>query len=102
MGEPAVAETITREEVAKIAHLARLDLTEAELDRYTRQLGQILDYVAKLSELDTDSVEPVAHGVELANVFRADAARPGLAREDALADAPERSGEFFLVPKVFE
>lgn len=93
---------MTTEDVAKVAFLARLRLSSEELDTFTRQLNSIFDYVNELQELDTTDVEPLAHGVEVRNVFRDDARGPSLPREDALANAPKRNHEAFLVPAVLE
>jgi len=91
---------ITREEVEKVSLLARLLLSEAELERMTLQLTQILDYMDLLGEVDTEGVEPMAHALDLANVFRPDEVRPSLAREAALANAPSRDDECYRVPAV--
>jgi aspartyl-tRNA(Asn)/glutamyl-tRNA(Gln) amidotransferase subunit C len=91
---------LTRDEVEKVSLLARLKLTDAELDRMTAQLGQVVDYVHQLAELDTEEVEPMAHAVELTNVFRPDEVRPSLPRAEALANAPKRDEECYLVPAV--
>lgn len=92
--------SLTREEVEKVSLLARLKLSDAELDQMTAQLGQIVEYMDLLGELDTADVEPMAHAVEVANVFRADDVRPSLPREAALANAPHDDGECYLVPAV--
>ncbi len=91
---------LTRQEVEKVALLARLQFAPAELDRLTEQLGQIVDYMQLLAEVDTANVEPMAHPVEIANVFRADEVRPSLPREEVLANAPHHDKEFYLVPAV--
>jgi aspartyl-tRNA(Asn)/glutamyl-tRNA(Gln) amidotransferase subunit C len=93
---------LTRDEVAKVALLARLRLTPAELETFTGQLNAIVGYVDQLRELDTTDVEPLAHGVDVRNVFRADIRGPALSREAALANAPERNEQSFLVPPVLE
>ena len=92
--------SLTREEVAKVSLLGRLRLTEEELDLMTSQLGQIVAYVEQLSELDTEHVAPMAHAVEMHNVFADDLARPSLDRELALANAPKRDAECYRVPAV--
>jgi aspartyl-tRNA(Asn)/glutamyl-tRNA(Gln) amidotransferase subunit C len=92
--------SLTREEVEKVSLLARLLLTEDELSRMTEQLGAILEYMELLAEVDTTGVEPMAHAVELSNVFRSDTAQPSLDREAALANAPHRDAECYLVPAV--
>jgi aspartyl-tRNA(Asn)/glutamyl-tRNA(Gln) amidotransferase subunit C len=89
-------------EVAKVALLARLRVDPAELETFTGQLNAIVDYVAQLQELDTTGIEPLAHGIEVRNVFREDARGPSLDREKALANAPERNQAGFLVPAVLE
>jgi aspartyl-tRNA(Asn)/glutamyl-tRNA(Gln) amidotransferase subunit C len=89
-------------EVAKVALLARLRLEPSELETFTVQLNSIVDYVAQLQELDTAGVEPLAHGVEVRNVFRDDIRGPALDRDQALANAPERNRTGFLVPAVLE
>jgi aspartyl-tRNA(Asn)/glutamyl-tRNA(Gln) amidotransferase subunit C len=94
--------TLTSDDVAKVALLARLRLSPEELATFTGQLNSIVDFVAQLQEPDTSDVEPLAHGVEVRNVFRADALGPMLPREKALANAPKRNDEGFLVPAVLE
>ena len=92
--------SLTRDEVAKVSLLARLHLNDAELDTMTQQLGQIVDYIDQLSELDTSQVEPMAHAIEMTNVFADDELRPSLSREQALQNAPKQDGEFYRVPAV--
>ena len=92
--------SLTRDDVAKVSLLARLRLSKEEIDRMTEQLGQIVGYVEQLQELNTDGVEPMAHGVELSNVFRDDELRPSLPRDEALANAPKRDEECYRVPAV--
>ena len=92
--------SLTREDVEKVSLLGRLQLTSAELDLMTTQMGQIVAYVESLSELDTESVEPMAHALDVSNVFAADELRPSLPREEALANAPHHDREFYLVPAV--
>ena len=91
---------LTREDVEKVALLARLDLTDAELSLMTDQLGQIVAYVEQLGELDTADVEPMAHAVDVTNIFRPDELRDSLPREAALSNAPKADGECYLVPAV--
>lgn len=93
---------IDTEQVRKVAKLARLKLTEAEIGQFTGQLEAILEYVAKMNELDTTDVEPLAHCLPISNIFRADRIRPSLGTEAALANAPERHGPFFKVPKILD
>jgi aspartyl-tRNA(Asn)/glutamyl-tRNA(Gln) amidotransferase subunit C len=89
---------ITRDEVLHVARLARLDLTEDEVARFQEQLNAILEAVGKVSELDLTDVEPTAHPLDLVNVWADDEARPSLPVEEALVNAPDRSGDFFRVP----
>jgi len=92
--------SLTRAEVEKVSLLGRLLLSPEELDRMTTQLSQVVDYMNLLAELDTEGVEPMAHAVEMSNVFRDDDVRPSLAREEALATAPHHDDQFYLVPAV--
>lgn len=94
------AMNITKKEVEKVARLARLELSEEEMERVTRQLDSILGYVAKLDELDTGGVVPTTHTQQLVNAFREDVVAESLDREKALANAPRENGECFVVPKV--
>jgi aspartyl-tRNA(Asn)/glutamyl-tRNA(Gln) amidotransferase subunit C len=91
---------VTRKDVEYIAELARLKFKDEELDSFTSQLNQILKYIEKLDELDTEDVEPLSHPVENENVFRKDEVKPCVNREDALNNAPDKNDEFFKVPKV--
>jgi aspartyl-tRNA(Asn)/glutamyl-tRNA(Gln) amidotransferase subunit C len=93
---------LTRDEVAKVALLGRLKLSADELDQMTVQLSRVLEYVEILNEVDTDHVEPMAHAIELLDVFREDVPRASLTREEALANAPKTDGRGFLVPQILE
>jgi aspartyl-tRNA(Asn)/glutamyl-tRNA(Gln) amidotransferase subunit C len=93
---------ISREEVQHVARLARLHLTDEELERMRQQLDAILAYIDKLRELDVEGVEPTAHAVPLVNVMRADELAPSLSQDAALANAPDRAEEFFRVPRIIE
>jgi len=97
-----MVQKIDRQQVRKVAKLARLDLTEAEIEEFTGQLGAILEYVEKMNELDTATVEPLAHCLPIHNVFRVDEVRESLGTEQTLANAPQRDGPFFKVPKILE
>jgi aspartyl-tRNA(Asn)/glutamyl-tRNA(Gln) amidotransferase subunit C len=97
-----VAKKIDEAQVRKVAKLSRLDLTEAEIEAFTGQLSAILDYVEKMNELDTDDVEPLAHCLPISNVLREDRAKDSLGAEKALANAPQRDGNFFKVPKILD
>ena len=89
---------IDREQILHVARLARLALSEEEVERLGAQLAEILAAVAKVSELDLAGVPPTSHPLDLANVWDADEPRPCLPVEEALANAPERDGDFFRVP----
>ena len=91
---------LSRAEVEKIALLGRLLLSEEELQRMTVQLGDILRYMDLLGEVDTAGVEPMVHARDFANVLRDDVAEPSLDRRQALANAPHRDEECYLVPAV--
>jgi aspartyl-tRNA(Asn)/glutamyl-tRNA(Gln) amidotransferase subunit C len=92
--------SLTRDDVEKVSLLARLRLTDDELDTMTAQLGQIVDYVELLNELDTRDVEPMAHAFDIHNVFADDEPSASLPREMALANAPKRDEECYRVPAV--
>jgi aspartyl-tRNA(Asn)/glutamyl-tRNA(Gln) amidotransferase subunit C len=92
--------SLTREDVEKVSLLARLRLDDEELDTLTSQLGQVVEYVRQLEELDTDSVAPMAHVADISNVLVADEWRPSLDREEALSNAPKRDDECYRVPAV--
>jgi aspartyl-tRNA(Asn)/glutamyl-tRNA(Gln) amidotransferase subunit C len=94
--------SLTIDQVRWVAHLARLELTDAELETMTRQLSSIVDYVNQLQQVDTEGVEPLAHALEVHNVFRADDLEPSLPVDAALANAPDRRGDFYAVPAVLE
>ena len=92
--------SVTKKDVEHIAKLARLKVTEEEVDHYTGQLNQILEYVEKLNELDTENVEPLSHPVENTNVFREDKLKDSIKTEEALKNAPDKDDQHFKVPKV--
>lgn len=92
--------SLSRTDVEHVAYLARLGLTEDELARLEGQLNHILDQYAVLAELDTDAIPPTAQTIELENILREDVARPSLPVEAALRNAPERDGNFFVVPAI--
>jgi aspartyl-tRNA(Asn)/glutamyl-tRNA(Gln) amidotransferase subunit C len=91
---------ISRDEVAHLAKLARLAVTDDELDVFAGQLDQILDSVAKVSEVAADDVPPTSHAVPLTNVFRQDVVVPGLTQQQALAGAPAAEDGRFRVPRI--
>jgi len=94
--------SIARQEVLKIAHLARLDLNDDEVESLARDLTTIVDYVRQLQAIDTRNVEPFSHAVDLNNVFRDDEPVESLSQDAALANAPARQGSFYRVPGVFD
>jgi aspartyl-tRNA(Asn)/glutamyl-tRNA(Gln) amidotransferase subunit C len=87
-------------EVAYVARLARLELSEEELDRYTEQLAAVLDHAADVASLDTSGVPPTAHPLPLVNVLREDLVRPSLDRDEVLAQAPASEDDRFRVPPI--
>ena len=91
---------ISREEVLHVAHLARLALTDEEVEHFRGQLSAILEAVGRVSELDLEGVPPTSHPLDLVNVLAEDEPRPSLPREDALANAPDPEDGFFGVPPV--
>lgn len=91
---------ITIKDVEHIAKLAKLEFTDAEKEKFTHQLNQILEYVEQMNKLDTSRVEPLSHVIELSNVFRVDEVKQGVSTEEALKNAPSKTEEFFKVPKV--
>ncbi|MGD0828303.1 MAG: Asp-tRNA(Asn)/Glu-tRNA(Gln) amidotransferase subunit GatC [Desulfobaccales bacterium] len=91
---------LTRDEVLHVAELARLSLNPEEIELFTVQLNEILEYVEKLQELDTSGVAPLAHVIPLFNVFREDQVRESLPQEAVLENAPAREDGNFLVPRV--
>lgn len=94
--------SVTREDVRYIAELARLRFSEEEEERLARELNEILNYMEKLNELDTDAVPPMSHVLDLHNVFREDQVQERISREDALSKGPDADDAFFRVPKVIE
>ena len=96
--EKRIDETLVR----KVAKLARLELTDDEVKEFTVQLGEILEYVQKLNELNTADIKPLAHCLPISNCFREDKIKPSIGTEKALENAPQRDGEFFKVPKILD
>ncbi|MCI0680481.1 MAG: Asp-tRNA(Asn)/Glu-tRNA(Gln) amidotransferase subunit GatC [Gemmataceae bacterium] len=94
--------SLSIDQVRWVAHLARLELTDDEAATFTRDLTAIVDYVNQLQSVNTDNVEPLAHAVELTNVFRADEPAESLPVDQALANAPRREGDFYAVPAVLD
>ena len=96
-------ETIDKATVKHVALLSRLELSTDELDLYSRQLTDILSYISKLNELDVKNTQPTSHVLtSLVNVDRPDVLKQSLGVEDALANAPDKEGDFFKIPKVIE
>ncbi|MBE9198687.1 MULTISPECIES: Asp-tRNA(Asn)/Glu-tRNA(Gln) amidotransferase subunit GatC [unclassified Nodularia (in: cyanobacteria)] len=91
---------IDREQVHKVALLARLELTSAEEEQFTTQLGSILDYIEQLNEVDVSNVLPTTRAIDVSNVTRKDELQPYPEREAILNGAPEQEGDFFKVPKI--
>ncbi len=93
---------VTKEDVETVVALAKLQFSDEEKQKLIAQLNRILDYFAKLNELDTAHVPPTSHVLPLKNVFREDVITPSLSQEEALANAPDRWMDYFKVPKVIE
>ncbi len=93
---------LSSQEVEYVAHLARLEITDKEKEKFTAQLNDILLYIDKLNELDTKSVEPMSHAIAVTNAFREDNIVDSIGTEKSLANAPNARGEFFRVPKVID
>ena len=92
--------SLTRQDVEKVALLARLKFDEAELEKITKHMVQIVQYVDKLSELNTEDVEPMAHALDIQNALAEDESRPSLSRKEVPKNAPKHDEEYFLVPAV--
>jgi aspartyl-tRNA(Asn)/glutamyl-tRNA(Gln) amidotransferase subunit C len=95
-----MAEPISRDDVAHVARLARLDLTDDELERFTGQLGAVLEHAADIAALDIADVPPTAHPLPLKNVLRDDEPVPSVDRDEVLAQAPAAEGGRFRVPRI--
>ena len=95
-----MSDRLTRDDVAKVAHLARLELTDAELDTYTEQLAAVLDHADDVADLDLADVPPTAHPLPLVNVLREDVVGPTLTQEEALSGAPDAEDGQFKVPAI--
>lgn len=91
---------LSEQDVLKVASLSRLKLSETEVDALGKQMESVLKYIDMLDELDTEGVEPMAHAIEISNVFREDQLKESLPREKALANAPQTDGSYFLVPAI--
>ncbi len=95
-----MSKTIDADLVRHIGKLSRIELGDAEVETLGRQIGAVLEYFDKLQQLDTEGVEPMAHAIELTNVLAEDVLKPSLTPDQALANAPARDENFFMVPKV--
>ncbi len=93
---------ISKEEVERVAKLARLEITDGEKDSLSRQLSSILTYIEELKSWDTTGIEPTATVLEQTNVLREDLAKPSLPVEQALLNAPDSDGQYFRVPRILE
>lgn len=93
---------IDETQVRRVALLSRLELSEGEIAQFSTQLSDIVAYIEKLNELDTEQVEPLAHCLPVHNVLREDVPRPSLTHDQALANAPQRQDEYFKVPKILD
>jgi aspartyl-tRNA(Asn)/glutamyl-tRNA(Gln) amidotransferase subunit C len=91
---------VTKKDVEKIAELARLKFSEEEIESFTPQMNEILSYMDKLNELDTENIKPLSHPVEQLNVFRKDEMKASIPTEEALKNAPSKDEHHFRVPKV--
>jgi aspartyl-tRNA(Asn)/glutamyl-tRNA(Gln) amidotransferase subunit C len=97
-----MSEPLSAADVHKVARLSRLKLSDADVAKFSRQLGDILGYIRQLDAVPTDGVEPMAHALPVQNVLRDDVERPSLSRAEALQNAPRTDGRFFLVPQILE
>ena len=97
-----MAKKIDESQVRKVAKLARLELDDKEVEQFSGELSDIIEYIEKLNELDVEDVEPLAHCLPIHNVFREDVIRNSLGTEKALANAPQRYDEYFKVPKILD
>jgi aspartyl-tRNA(Asn)/glutamyl-tRNA(Gln) amidotransferase subunit C len=93
---------ITKEAVRHIAHLARLELNPEEIDTYTVQIDNILQYMDKLNSLNTEGIEPTSHAMPVVCVLREDSAKSSFSADDSILNAPEKKGGFFKVPPIIE
>jgi aspartyl-tRNA(Asn)/glutamyl-tRNA(Gln) amidotransferase subunit C len=97
-----MSEPLSADDVHKVARLSRLKLSEADVAKFAKQLGDILGYVQQLNSVPTDGVEPMVHAVPVENVLREDIERPSLPRAEALQNAPRADGKYFLVPQILD
>lgn len=93
---------LSSDEIRKVAQLANLEISDTELEQMSNHLSSILDYVDVLNQVDTEQVEPLAHPIEVVNVFREDEQTEMLSREEALKNAPKTDGKYFVVPAILD
>ncbi|MCH7518159.1 MAG: Asp-tRNA(Asn)/Glu-tRNA(Gln) amidotransferase subunit GatC [Candidatus Dadabacteria bacterium] len=93
---------ISKDDIIKVSELARLEFKEEELEKFTEQLGNILEYIEQLNELNTDNVEPTSHVLDMSTPLREDKVVEWLSTEEVLKNAPESEDDFFVVPQVIE
>ena len=93
---------ISKDDIIKVSELARLEFKEEELEKFTEQLGNILEYIEQLNELNTDNVEPTSHVLDMSTPLREDKVEEWLSTEEVLKNAPESEDDFFVVPQVIE
>ena len=91
---------ITIKDVEHVAKLARLELTEEEKEKFTKQLGDVLKHVDAMNEVDTSNVEPMAHAIDFVNVMREDVPNQEISKEALMSNAPDEENGFFKVPKI--
>ena len=95
-----MADQLSKDDVIHVAKLSRLRLSDDEIEHFGKQLSDVLGYMSKLNELDVEGVEPMAHALDVTNVWRQDTPEPGMDTDTALGNAPQRADAFFQVPKV--
>lgn len=93
---------VDKDTIKYIANLSKLKVSEDEIDKYSRELSQIVDFVSVLNEVDIEGLKPTAHVLDIYNVFRKDEVKPSFNKDDLLANAPSKEGECYSVPKVVE
>ncbi len=94
--------SVDKKEIIKIAKLAKLNFSEEEIEKFTSQFNDILEYMNKLNEINTDDVQPLSHPLEVTNVMRDDKLKTSIETKDALLNAPEKDEQYFRVPKVIK
>jgi aspartyl-tRNA(Asn)/glutamyl-tRNA(Gln) amidotransferase subunit C len=94
--------SVGKKEIEKIAELARLKFSDEELENFAHQMNEILSYMDKLNELDTENIQPLSHPIEQINIFREDTVKSSISTKEALKNAPDKDEKFFKVPKVIQ